>query len=241
MDTLSNVYIREGGNLLSGARLTPRTFSCQSKTGVSVENTPQESDDIAQQGQSKQWFVLRVAYHHEQAAKDWLTEVGIASYLPMHYAEKGKDSKKRRVKEPLIPNLLFVQTTEERLNLALSSPANAYLSYYYNHFRTNADGTNPPLAVPDKQMDNFIRLTSIDSDHILFVDRSQCHFKNGDHVVVTDGDFRGIEGRIARVARQQRFVVELDGIGCITTAYIPTAFLRVKKEDSFSKLIGRSI
>ena len=80
-------------------------------------------------------------------------------------------------------------------------------------------------------MDNFIRLTSIiDSDHILFVDRSQCHFKNGDHVVVTDGDFRGIEGRIARVARQQRVVVELDGVGCITTAYIPKAFLKVKEE-----------
>ncbi|MFW5550092.1 MAG: KOW motif-containing protein, partial [Prevotella sp.] len=118
--------------------------------------------------------------------------------------------------------------TEERLNLALASPANAYLSYYYDHFRTDADGKNPPLIVPDKQMDNFIHLTSIDNDHILFVDRSQCHFKSGDHVVVTDGDFRGIEGRIARVSRQQRVVVELDGIGCITTAYIPKAFLRVK-------------
>lgn len=230
MDTLSNVYSREGGNLPSCARLAPRTFSCQSKTGVSVKNAQQESDGIAQQGQSKQWFVLRVAYHHEQAAKDWLTEVGIASYLPMHYAEKGKDSKKRRVKEPLIPNLLFVQATQEKMNLALASPANAYLSYYYDHFRTNADGTNPPLVVPDKQMDNFIRLTSIDSDHILFVDRSQCHFKNGDHVVVTDGNFRGVEGRIARVARQQRVVVELDRIGYVTTAYIPKAFLRVKKE-----------
>ena len=241
MDTLSNVYSREGGSLLSSARLIPRTTSSQDKPGVSVENAPLTAEDNCEQEQQKQWFVLRVAYHHEQVAKDWLTEVGIDSYLPMHYAEKEVAGKKKRVQEPLIPNLLFVQTTEERLNLALASPANAYLSYYYNHFRTNADGTNPPLAVPDKQMDNFIRLTSIDSDHILFVDRSQCHFRNGDHVVVTDGDFRGIEGRIARVARQQRVVVELDGIGCITTAYIPTAFLRVKKEDSFSKLIGRSI
>lgn len=229
MDTLSNVYSREGGSLLSSARLIPRTTSIQDKPGVSVENAPLTAEDNCEQEQQKQWFVLRVAYHHEQVAKDWLTEVGIDSYLPMHYAEKEVAGKKKRVQEPLIPNLLFVQTTEERLNLALASPANAYLSYYYNHFRTNADGTNPPLAVPDKQMDNFIRLTSIDSDHILFVDRSQCHFKNGDHVVVTDGDFRGIEGRIARVARQQRVVVELDGIGCITTAYIPKAFLRVKE------------
>lgn len=229
MDTLSNVYSREGGNLPSCARLASRTFPSQFKNGVSVEDAPQKPSDTRQQEQIKQWFVLRVAYHHEQAAKDWLTAMDIETYLPMHYAEKGKDSKKRRVKEPLIPNLLFVQTTQEKMNLALASPANAYLSYYYDHFRTNADGKNPPLIVPDKQMDNFIRLTSIDNDHILFVDRSQCHFKSGDHVVVTDGDFRGIEGRIARVARQQRVVVELYGIGCITTAYIPKAFLRVKE------------
>lgn len=133
------------------------------------------------------------------------------------------------MREPLIPNLLFAHATKKEIDPVLAAPGNAYLSYYYDHFRINADGKNPPLIVPDKQMDNFIRLTSIANDHILFVDRSQCHFKNGDHVVVTDGDFRGIEGRIARVSRQQRVVVELDGIGCITTAYIPKAFLRVKE------------
>ena len=35
MDTLSNVYSREGGSLLSSARLTPRTISSQDKTRVS--------------------------------------------------------------------------------------------------------------------------------------------------------------------------------------------------------------
>lgn len=229
MDTLSNVYSREGGSLLSNARLIPRTFPSQFKNGVSVKNAPQEPSDTRQQEQIKQWFVLRVAYHHEQAAKDWLEELGFETYLAMHDAEKEKNGKKKRVREPLIPNLLFAHATKKEIDLTLAAPGNAYLSYYYDHFRTNADGKNPPLIVPDKQMDNFIRLTSIDNDHILFVDRSQCHFKSGDHVVVTDGDFRGIEGRIARVARQQRVVVELDGIGYITTAYIPKAFLRVKE------------
>ena len=82
MDTLSNVYIREGGNLLSGARLTPRTFPSQFKNGVSVENAPQELGDTRQQEQIKQWFVLRVAYHHEQAAKDWLEELALTLTLP---------------------------------------------------------------------------------------------------------------------------------------------------------------
>jgi len=195
---------------------------------VSVENAPVEPKDKPQKEQSKQWFVLRVAYHHEVVANEWLISVGIKTYLPMHRIEKEIKGKRERVWEPLIPNILFAQVTEEDLNHTITSVDNAYLSYYYNHFRTNDDGKNPPLAVPDKQMDNFINLTSIDNDHILFVDHSQCHFKSGDRVIITDGDFRGIEGRVARVSRQQRVVIELDGIGCIATAYIPKAFIRKK-------------
>ena len=44
------------------------------------------------------------------------------------------------------------------------------------------------------------------------MDRSQCHFKTGDRVIITDGDFRGIEGRVARVARQQRDAARLDHV-----------------------------
>lgn len=114
MDTLSNVYSREGGNLLSSARLIPCTISCQNKTGVSVENAQQNSEDTSQQKQMKQWFVLRVAYHHEQIAKDWLAKVGITSYLPMHYVVKEINGRKKRVQKPLVPNLLFAQAAKDR-------------------------------------------------------------------------------------------------------------------------------
>ena len=134
MDTLSNVYSREGGSLLSSARLIPCTISCQNKTGVSVENAQQNSEDTSQQKQMKQWFVLRVAYHHEQIAKGWLAEVGITSYLPMHYVVKEINGRKKRVQKPLVPNLLFAQAAKEKIDLALASPGNSYLSYYYNHF-----------------------------------------------------------------------------------------------------------
>jgi transcription antitermination factor NusG len=43
---------------------------------------------------------------------------------------------------------------------------------------------------------------------------------------VIDGPFKGIEGKIARIAGQQRVVVSISSIGLISTAYIPTAFIR---------------
>ena len=59
----------------------------------------------------------------------------------------------------------------------------------------------------------------------MFVNESQCHYKSGDIVKVIDGLFRGVEGRVARVAGQQRVVLSLSNIGLVATAYIPTAFI----------------
>lgn len=44
-------------------------------------------------------------------------------------------------------------------------------------------------------------------------------------VRVTEGDFTGVEGRVARVSGQQRVVVEIEGLCIVTTAYIPSAFI----------------
>jgi len=47
-------------------------------------------------------------------------------------------------------------------------------------------------------------------------------------VKVIDGVFQGVEGRVARVAGQQRVIVNLSQVGLISTAYIPTAFIEKK-------------
>ena len=70
-------------------------------------------------------------------------------------------------------------------------------------------------------MDNFINLTSVNSPHIIPVTSQNIQYKLGDNVIVTEGDFKGIQGRGARIAGQQRVIVELF-CGClVATAYIP--------------------
>ena len=75
-------------------------------------------------------------------------------------------------------------------------------------------------------MMNFIRLTSIDNEHIMLVDEKQCRYKGGDIVKIVDGDFCGVIGRVVRVAGQQRVAVTVNGLCTVVTAYIPTAFIR---------------
>lgn len=106
-------------------------------------------------------------------------------------------------------------------------PPISFLSYYYNHFELDETRKNPPLIVSRKEMENFIVATCNKSEHLKFVDETQCHFKGGETVKVIDGPFKGVEGRVARVSGQQRVVISLSLLGLVSTAYIPTAFIQV--------------
>ncbi len=212
MATLINVDNQQGDKPKS-ARPISCTLSSTKATGVSVGNALSHEAS---------WYVLRVSYHRELKAQEWLMARNIEAYLPLRHALKMVDGKRKHVSETLIPNLLFVHATADDLEHVLSDAANTCLSYYYDHFRLLPDGKNPPLVVPDTQMVNFIRLTSVADPNILFVSHDECRFKSGDKVVVTSGPFKGVVGRVVRAKRQQRVAVEIDGIGCITTAYVPS-------------------
>ena len=222
MSTLSNVATRGGEVNPPSVRLTPNTIpvSKNAKTGVSVRYVPTPD---------KSWYVFRASYGREDRAKDYIVADGTFVYIAKRYVRKTVNGKQKKVLETLIPNLLFVYTTEDKAEeYVKNTPALSFLTYYYNHFELDKDQKNPPLTVSHKEMENFIIATCNSSEHLKFIDESQCHFKGGDTVMVIDGPFKGTEGRVARVSGQQRVVLSLSNVGLISTAYIPTAFLRVK-------------
>jgi transcription antitermination factor NusG len=224
MNTLSNVNTRRGESNPPSTGFTPDAFpeAKSSKTGVSVRYVPEPD---------KNWYVFRVSYGRADKASDYLVEDGTYSYIARKIVEKYVDGKRKRYLQPLIPNLLFAYTTPEKAKEYTGHKSKlSYLSFYYNHFRLT-DGLNPPLTIPDDEMIRFIHATCNMNRHLLFVQPCQCRFKGGEQVRVIEGPFAGVEGRVARVAGQQRVVISLSGIGLISTAYIPTAFLRpVDKE-----------
>ena len=221
MSTLSNVETRRGEAKPPSVRLTPDTIpeAKSSKTGVSVRYVPDRN---------KSWYVFRASYGRENKALDYIVEDGTFVYIAKRYARKTVNGKQKKVLETLIPNLLFVYTNEEKAEEYIkNTPALSYLTYYYNHFELDDDQKNPPLTVSCKEMENFIIATCNKSEHLKFVDESQCHFKGGEIVKITDGNFKGVEGRVARVSGQQRVIVTLTNVGLVSTAYIPTAFIQI--------------
>ena len=187
---------------------------------MSVENVPSGN---------KQWFVLRVTYGRIIKAKAFVEAKGVECYVPLRYKEIRKQGKRRIITEPLIPSFIFVHASAEQVDSLLQDKSikplenRALLSYYYDHTALceKSPTKNPPLVISDSAMNKFIHLTSIHNPHIIPVTSENIKYKLGDEVVITDGEFKDIRGRVARIAGQQRVLVELFDGCLVATAYVP--------------------
>ena len=130
--------------------------------------------------------------------------------------------------EPLLPNLVFVYSTQSHLEELFREEDDLnHLRFYRDKTKdvSQQDEKHPPVVVPYYEMLNFIKLTSVESEHIKLVEPEHCHYKSGDKVRIVEGDFAGVVGRVARIAGQQRVVVEINGLCMVATAYIPKSFI----------------
>ena len=226
--SLYNGQPSDTGLSCPGAGLTSRTPSTSDdvRNGVSVENVP---------ARNKQWFVLRVSYGRIDKAKTFVEAKGLECYVPLQYKEVRKQGKKRILTTPLLHSLIFVHASAEQVeallhdNKVVANENRALLSYYFDHtiHRQGNPNLNPPLTIRDEAMNNFIRLTSVKNPHIIPVTSNNIQFKLGDNVVVTEGEFKGIHGRVARIAGQQRVIVELFDGCLVATAYVPKETMRI--------------
>ena len=241
MTALNNAHRDVGGEptdspLCDGLASNALPEVLSSQTGVSVENaqsaaeankssenTPPHADF-----ENQRWFVLRASYGRAIKASDLLKEYNITTFNPLHKVMKMVKGKRRRVQLPLLPGLIFAQTKAITLDSLMKEPhIRSLISYYYDHFSIGSNGYNPPLVVPDAAMDSFIKTLTADSYDVRVVKPENVHYKSGDIVRVTVGEFKGVEGRVARAAGQQRVIINIEGLCLVATAYIPTGCLEV--------------
>lgn len=226
MNALLNAHTKRGcdspPHIGFASNVSPEAQSSQ--TGVSSEYVQQEGYN---------WFVLRATYNRVNAAVEKAKKNDIKTYVPMHYVLKVIAGKKKRIQQPLLPNFLFIYTTREQSDSFVKKTVDApisFIKYYLDKtLPPEANGKNPPLIIPYNAMINFIKATSTDSEHVRIVTAEQCHYKSGDKVRVIAGDFKGVVGKVARIAGQQRIVVEISGLCLVATAYIPTDFIEIVK------------
>lgn len=242
MDSLPNENPRRGGQssrIGVDAGASPRTY--HTDIGVSPSSAPRRKDDppetdSGQEQEDTVWFLMRAAYGQERKAKEVLEADNIEVFLPMTNKMHLVNGKRKCITESLIPNFLFVHSTERLMKKYVGCPK---LNYFHHYYIPNKDengipiGKNgrKPLVIPDDQMEAFFKWYEAEDDNKMFVSDGSVKIVKGDKVKITQGKFIGFCGFVCRVKRQTRVGVTIDGLGTIVTAYIPRAFLTKVTEE----------
>ena len=117
MNTLSNVNDRRGGTNPPNDGLTSNVI-LEVKSHQQDENSNTGVSSLYVPIENNQWFVLRATYNRvEKKLKLWkrICSSRLYTYTPKHYVIQNKNGKKKRVLKPLLPNLVFVYSTQEHL------------------------------------------------------------------------------------------------------------------------------
>ncbi len=185
--------------------------------------------DTTMCGDPKIWFPMRVTYSREMKVKGELERLEIENFVPMKYkvADADTDHPHREL-VPAVNNLIFVHSTQEVISrLKLSNDVLEPLRYMMDL----TIGDDPVImTVSDREMENFMLVTSRTDDSVMFLDENSVVGKEGKHVLITGGAFKGVTGVIRRVKRCKRVVVELEGIASVAIAFVPAVLLKEIKE-----------
>ena len=186
-------------------------------------------NQIVKETASVRWFPMRVTYHRELKIKALLDSIGVESFLPMHYElVETRTGGKKRMLLPAIHNLIFVKSTQEFLTeLKMTREEFAPMRYMMKRSLTDGKRKSEIICVPDQQMENFMRVASVQDDRVMFLDNNEYINKVGQRVKVIDGYFSGVEGVVKRINKNKRVVVQLEGVAAVAIAFVPSSCLTI--------------
>ena len=175
--------------------------------------------------EENKWYPLRVTYGRELKLKERLDQLQVTSYIPMRYKKVEKDGKRKTVLVPAVSNLCFAYTTRDVID-RLRSGLLETLPFHYIWDKA----TSLPIVVPDKAMDDFIKVSSSLEDDLVYLSEVSPLLRAGQKVRVIAGPFAGIEGKVVRIRKSKRVMVELPGMLAVATTYIRGEWLERAEE-----------
>lgn len=132
------------------------------------------------------WFAARTRRGQELRIRERLDSFGISSFVPTVRTLRQRGDRKVKATVPLIPNMVFLRATKSD---ACSLANGRGVPVYYVIDRS----TSRMLVVPDKQMDDFIRVVSAEPDT---VEISGFVPHRGQKVRIASGRLKGVEGEV---------------------------------------------
>ena len=179
------------------------------------------------------WYALRVSYSRVLKIQSQLQGMGVRTFVPMMWkrcpvkpgmTQTGKSGTTKLQKRlvPAVTNLCFVHWTQADIESYIrgfgdSSPVHFYWD------RTSSSR----LVVPDKAMEDFIKVSSSMDEDLIYITEITEKLREGQTVRVVAGPFKGVEGKVVRIRKSRRVLVELPGMLAVATTFVNPSSLEI--------------
>ncbi|MBO4892574.1 MAG: UpxY family transcription antiterminator [Prevotella sp.] len=171
------------------------------------------------------WFPMRVTYQREMKVKAALDKLEIESFLPMKTVLSEQGGHRHYETVPAVNNLIFVHSSREVVTRIKNEYEDLRALRYI--MTRPLDGSRPqPIIIPPLEMENFIRVASHTDESVMHLDLSDVEGKTGRRVLITEGEFAGVEGYVIRIHQNKRVVVQLKELAAVAITFTPPVFLR---------------
>lgn len=145
-------------------------------------------------------------------------------FIPMGYRLVTRGNQATRVKRPLMPGYVFLNSTEPLINEYKRSHPSMY--YYVPTVR---GVRTTKLIVPDVQMNSFITVAQSYDQDVPYVQLDEVTLVPGDQIRIIGGPLDGVEGTLITTQGKQggKVMVQIPGVMSVTSWHIEPQYIQI--------------
>ena len=178
------------------------------------------SNTLLNKNLEEHWYAMRVTYGRELKVETALAG-RVQTYVPKCYKIIQRFGHRKYELTSSINNLIFIHASEEAIkDLKKKDQVMAEC------LRFIIDAiTEKPMVVKDKQMEDFIKVSSLPQEQLLIMNIEEGKALHGKRVRIIKGELTGVEGRVMRIQGNKKVVVYIEQLVAIGITFIPPSWL----------------
>ena len=186
------------------------------------------------------WFPMRIRHSSYSRLMSMLDQLNENEDITRAYAPLGfvKVNMQKMDFAPHLLNYVFVRSTYAKVGRVKNSSEHFEPLRFVMHpvYDEKYNVHNEVLVIPDKQMDDYIRVTQEENEKVIFLRDLKFACKPGKEVQIIEGQFAGVIGRIKRIKGSRCVVLPIGREQAVAVMDVPNRHLRYLTDEEVVKL-----
>lgn len=163
----------------------------------------------------RHWYAFYARMHHEKKTAEKLEMLKVVHFLPIQEVIRQWSDRKKKIKQVVIPMLIFICTDEKgRIELLQNLPSLTGCLI--------DPATRRPVIIRNEEMEKFKFMLDFSDETIRFQSEP---LAPGEKVEVIKGSLKGLQGELVELEDHSQVMIRIEHLG-YATVEIPVGYVK---------------